>query len=100
MHLLSHKWCDDLLNMAFVEAGVRSLSDKGKGEESPDTIGQDSFRKKGRFGHKSEATDSVTENIPPRRYSFKQLKTAAGCDVVRVKRRGKSPPLLRATKEA
>ncbi len=49
--------------------------DLSGGEESPNTAGQDA--RKGR----REATESATENIPPR---------FAG---VRVKRWGKSPPL-------
>ncbi len=43
-----------------------ALHDPSRGEESPDTIGQDSPCKRGCARRKPRATESVTENIPPR----------------------------------
>jgi len=56
-------------------------------EESPDTAGHGSLCKQGRFAPHREATDSVTEKIPPL-----DAPPSGSAFRVRVKRWGKSPP--------
>ena len=61
-------------------ADGRSRALRQAGEESPDTTGRHAPRKRGSQEPKFFATESVTENTPPR------------ASEARVKRRGKSPP--------
>jgi len=49
----------------FLGSDAFALFFVSNGEESPDTVGQDSFRKRGHFRFKPEVTESVTENKPP-----------------------------------